>query len=451
LPPRLEFIVSDQIVNPEPKPAAARPRRWLILALVPLLACLAVALGVGSAYRQYDAWRHHRAARAALERGDLEQARADLAVCLAVWPNDVEDQFLAARTARRLERFDEAEEHLRRCQELGWKHDDIALEKRLMRVQRGELSPREDSQLLARAEGGNPDAVVILEALASGYMQSSMQPVDALAILNRLLAIDPNNMRGLLWRGEIHERTLVLDEAINDYKAVLALDENHFEARTKLAWALLHTGLHDQALSNFERLQHQRPGDPRVVLGLALCQRESGQPKEAAGLLDGLLAEHPDNAEALRERGQLALLAREPERAEHWLRQSLRLDPSDPATNHLLARSLSELTRKATRGFLPTAPCLSLHGWLRQLEARGYQAVYEILIADEKRLGELYPELVKHGSHHPEPYCEVANIFLRMRQPIEAREWFQQALRVDPDYRPAREALKRLDRGRGRP
>src|SRR5262245_16277867 len=84
------------------------------------------------------AGHHARAARRALDRYRLGEAREHLAHCLQVWPSSVEIHLLAAQTARRLGEFEAAEMHLARCQQIqGGLTPEVELEQVLIRAQRG--------------------------------------------------------------------------------------------------------------------------------------------------------------------------------------------------------------------------------------------------------------------------------------------------------------------------
>jgi tetratricopeptide (TPR) repeat protein len=418
-------------------------RRWVLLALV-LGVLVAMGLGGYSACRSYVGWRHARRADEALKRGDLKGAHAELGEYLAIWPNNAEHQFLAARTARRLWLYDEAEDHLNRCRNLGYDQHAITLEWRLMRAQRGDAA-RAEKQLKADLEKEGPDSVLIYEALAQGYMISLWDLPAALKYLDKWLEKDPRAVQALVWRGEVYERLNNKENALSHYRQAVDLDADHFDARLHLARALLQANQAPQASGHFERLQQAQPDHPGVLLGLAQCRLHDGRPNEAAALLDHCLELHPDNMEALRERGRLAFYATQPERAESLLRRAIKLDPHDPPTNLLLSQCLDQVNKKRLRPFAATAPWVYAYYWLRELEAKAYRSIYDVLMTDAQRLDGLFGELVRNPNcSDPAVYYEIGMIFLRSGQAEEARNWLERCLAFDPQYRPARDELERL-------
>src|SRR4051812_26020541 len=93
-----------------------RRRAWLLAGLG--LAVLVVLGVVGG--RRWLAEHHRRAAQACLDRRDYEAAWHHLERSLELRPDAAATHFLAARTARRVARYDEADRQLAACQRLGW-------------------------------------------------------------------------------------------------------------------------------------------------------------------------------------------------------------------------------------------------------------------------------------------------------------------------------------------
>ena len=150
---------------------------WQELRLHPLLISLSVSLllliGLGSysGIQVIRAEHQLRAARRALEQSDLNGARAHLAVCLALSPQSTEVHFLAAQAARRSGNFDKAEQYLDECRRLGCAQEALDLERALSSAQRGDLARVED-YLLSGIDKDRPEVVLILEALAQGYLET---------------------------------------------------------------------------------------------------------------------------------------------------------------------------------------------------------------------------------------------------------------------------------------
>src|SRR5262245_51419469 len=94
---------------------ASSPIGLIVLAFV-VVCALVYGCYVGIAF--YRAHRLYQHAQQALANNTLDEARRLLAEYCKARPGDPDGHFLAARAARRLRDFMDADAHLRRCQEL---------------------------------------------------------------------------------------------------------------------------------------------------------------------------------------------------------------------------------------------------------------------------------------------------------------------------------------------
>src|SRR5581483_3851495 len=115
----------------------------------PAAAAVTLGLLLLAGYGAYrvgrHAWAdgHYRAAQRELQARDFAAARADLAVCLAAWPDDAATHLLAARAARRAGDLAEAERELAAADGLGEPSADRTLERALLAAQQGDMRTAE--------------------------------------------------------------------------------------------------------------------------------------------------------------------------------------------------------------------------------------------------------------------------------------------------------------------
>jgi tetratricopeptide (TPR) repeat protein len=370
------------------------------------------------------AYYHARAADRAIARGDFDEALGHLDVCLAVWPDRASTRFLAARPARRAGRLDEAERHLTRLQAAHGPSEQTALEWALLQVERGDLERAED--YLRRTVGpDHPDAAIVCEALARGYLLTDRLN-DLRGVADKWLEVRPGDTHALYYRGLACERLGQWPEAVAAYRESVEADPENADARLHLAELLLvHYQDAAQALDHYERVRGRRPSDPAVLIGLARCRRELGQTAAARDLLDGLLAAHPDHARALAERGRVALAEDDPAGAERWLRQAVAGAPEDAAALHSLKSALTLQDKKDEAA---------------QLEPRINQ-----LNADLKRYREVVWAVAK-DPRNPALRTEAAEICARLGRKDEQRRWLATALLIAPSDERVRAALDAADR-----
>jgi Flp pilus assembly protein TadD len=341
-----------------------------------------------------------------------------LQACLRVWPKDPRCQLLAVRAARRSGALEEAEQHLAACQDAGGVTDETTLEWALLRAQRGEF-PQVESYLRARLDDGRTDALPILDILTAELMRTRRLP-DARYYLDRWLDLRADDPVALVRRGWVAEHVYDDAAAARDYERVLELTPDHDSVRLRLGEVLERAGRAGEAVAHFERLRERRPGEPAVVVGLARCYRQVGREAEARQLLDTLLVMNPQNAQALGERGLLALDGGQAAEAEDWLRKAAAEAPHDRQIVYNFFRCLQQLGKRD--------------------EARKCQERLRQIEADTKQMKYLMGQVSKHPQDGALRY-EVGTIFLRNGFKEDGLTWLLTAAEADPAHRPTHRAL----------
>jgi tetratricopeptide (TPR) repeat protein len=406
-----------------------RVRRHPWLWLLGVLGCVLAVAGY-PIYRQVWAEIHCRRAQEALARslrvkgpGSLAEAQSHLACCLQVWPTSGRVHYLMAQAARRAGDPDGAARSLRRAEEAGWPVEAIDLEKTLAEVQQGDLE-RAEPVLASFVQRDHPDKLLILEALVQGCRRTYQLP-RALAHLDTWLGAQPDSVRALVWRGE----TLLLlgrdRHALADYRKALDIDPQEDEARLKVAELFLAFHQPREAWAHFTQLLNRHPDQGEALFGLARCRVEQSDTAGAVKLLDRLLSLQPEHSGALAERGKIALDAGSPKDAEEWLRRAARVAPFERKTLYALYG------------------CLTMNGHTR--EAEECRTRIGRIDEDRKRLDELRTAVMT-APHDASLRCEIGLILLRNGQDREGVRWLESALREQPGYGAARQALEDHDR-----
>jgi predicted Zn-dependent protease len=361
---------------------------------------------------------HLRAARAALDDQDCDEARPHLAACLRLRPDSAEVRFTAARGLRRAGFYDEAADHLREYQRLAGPTPDALLEWALLGAARGDL-PENEPFLQARLDEGAPEAGLILEALAQGSIHI-YHLGRARHYLEQLLAREPDNALGLLWQGWQYETSGRPADALENYRRAVRLRPRQPQVRLRLAQLALRQGEPAEAEGHLEELRRRGYKRPEVLLALARCRAQAADPARARDILDELLAESPDDSDGLVERGKLALEDGDPGRAERLLRRAAELTPQDRQALNFLTQALAQQGKSR--------------------EAAEYAARLEQIEAEMKRLEAVYKKM-SQAPNDAALRHEAGVICLRNGQDAEALRWLTGALQLDPAYAPAHASL----------
>lgn len=391
-------------------------RRRLLLAFVLLLA---VAL---PAVLWLWAWYQFRQGQSELESSHPEKAHHHLAACLRLWPQDIAAHLLAARAARQLGSYDEAEEHLRQAQR-GQREpsDEVVLEWALHRATLGDLG-RTESYLLPLTREDSERALLACEALAEGYRRTYRIP-QALAVLDVWLMRRPNNVRALLLRGHLWGQINAFARAVPDYRSVLEQQPEREEARRWLALCLVENSQWSEARPYLEELHRQHPDDRDICVLLASCWSDAGQEEQARQMLQAVLAERPNDPLALRSLGRTLLHEQQLAQAETCLRRAVAADPHDYKAHWLLYEALRQQDK--------TAQAEDQLERTQQLERR-WTRYHEIT---QRELSARPQDAALHA--------ELGALLLDLGYTDAGRNWLLNALTRDPQCQLAREALAR--------
>lgn len=391
-----------------------RRRLGMLLVLVGLTA------GAGLVARpHFRAWYHRRAARMELKRYHTPQAIRHLRICRDIWPRDPEVLLLAARAARRARVYGDTERLLAMYRKIRGRDDAHAFEQLLLAT---ELQVDETAELCwSQVEEGHADSPLLLEALLRGYLRQYRLGRARLCLdyWRQLQAENPQvfYLEGIFQLDHLHAMATAADY----YRRALELDPDHEEARLGLAVALLLGKSFDRAAEHFKRLRQCQPDNLRVQVGLAECLDNQGQTAEALRLVDEVLARQPQFPAALALRGQLALKSGELAEAETLLRQALRYMPMDHGACYNLVL------------------CLERSG--QEGKARRQRRRLQQMEDDTARFSDIVTKELGRRPTDPALHCTLGQLLLRSGQREEGLRWIQNALRLDPHYAPARQAL----------
>lgn len=395
------------------------PQRRALRRSCIILFALVLFGAAASAAAHLRAWYHYRAAQKALVLYHFAEAGKHLDIPFKAWPNYWRVHLLAARAARLDGASAQARERLLFCQERQPHADEVLLEWALLRAQVGELEAVE-SYLLEQLRRGSDQAALIGEALIEGYTRT-YRIGPALAGVEEWLKQSPDDTQALYLQGDIYQQIQRPQMALACYRRSMEIDPQRDDARWRLTRCLLRLGLCEEANPHLVYLRRRYPHDAEITVELAGARFKQGQLAEARQLLDAVLAEHPDNEAALRERGRLALESENAAEAEKWLRRAEKRNPHDTQLLPLLAAALEHQEKHDEAQIL--------HERLRQTD-RDFQRLAQICLHE---LGERPNDPVLH--------CELGVLLQRLGYREAARSWLLLAVQEDPKSPSARAAL----------
>ena len=387
---------------------ARHPGRALLV--VGLLLLIGVMVGLSGLHFYFE--YQLGTLRQAVAQGHNLEAMRGLDRCRRLAPNHPEILLLAARLARRSGLFDQAQNLL----DAYWKQkgddDDLVLERLLLRASRGDIDPLVPV-FEERIRNDDPAAPLLSEALILGSLHA-FRLVDADRHVGAWLRREPDSPPALWQEGRVHELAERTSSAVESYRRCLEIDPAFDEARIRLATLLVQLEKGQEALPHAEYLSRRLGFEADVELARARALDLLDRSPEAIAILDGLLERQPKHAEALGERGRLALRAGDSVLAEEFLQRAVRRDGGNRVIRYQLVLALS-------RNGKPE-------------QARQEQEKITALEADLAQMRKIITEQIPRSPANADLCYEVALIALRAGIPRETFRWLQNALRIDPDH-----------------
>jgi tetratricopeptide (TPR) repeat protein len=397
-------------------------RTWLTARRHPRLTLLLVfglVLGTGFGLWRFAVYQW-RAARAALEADQFQEARDRLDYCLIAWPRSVDVHLLAARAARLTGDLDAAESHLNRCLKLhDGATDGVQIEFLLLRVQTGEVDAVAPV-LFDTVEKGHPESRLILETLARSYILRLRYRM-AYACLTKWIEIRPESARPYASRGWVLERLNNHKAGMADYRKALELDPDLVPVRLRVAEMLMEDKQAPEALPHLERLIRQEPDNPQVKGRLGMCRLLQGRTDEARTLMESAVVHMPKDPALLVALANLDLQEGRGPEAERRVRTVLVEDPSDTEALYVLAS------------------VLQFQG--RTEEAAAVRKDYDRKRALVDRINALLKDVVDSPTARADDYAEIGRMLLEVGRDKVGTYWLDRALEKDPQNETAHRAL----------
>jgi tetratricopeptide (TPR) repeat protein len=386
---------------------------WGLLAVGLLLAGLGVYfyLSVTGLSRQWEQ------VQVALENHDLPAAIEHLQKYLEARPGGAEAHFLLARTQRRAGQYEPARHHLGEASRLGWDSKAIRAEATLAEIQATSVRTLPGRDLGALVAGPAPDRG-FLEALYRGDLAAHNWDRAGLW-LHLWLEAYPDEWAPRLWQAELLERFGKYDRARADYLRVLELRPEHLRPLLGVGLiAVASRGDYAEAESYLTRYLARVPGHPEATLGLARARYARGDTSGARTLARHILDEHPDHARAALLLGTIEAEAEHDDEALRLLRLGESADRQ--AASYQLAQVLRRVGKSA--------------------EAEKYLRTFEELRGLNRDL-ETATRAADRDPKNADLQYEVGRLNRAIGEEDFAAQWFQQALKLNPEHAASHIAL----------
>ena len=131
-------------------------------------------------------------------------------------------------------------------------------------------------------------------------------------------------------------------EAVNRLDKVLQSQPSMADAREDRAACYLQLAMFDRAIRDYDNLLLQHPHDPHLLLLKAVALTQAAAPYDALDIVDSIIAEHPDNAEAYLLRAEIYLGLKQPGYARRDIKLAAQHGLPDNEVQHFMLRLEAE-------------------------------------------------------------------------------------------------------------
>jgi tetratricopeptide (TPR) repeat protein len=290
---------------------------------------------------------------------DLEKKLADLDEALRLVPGDAAIIRARGLLLGDMEKLEASLENLNKAIELE-PEDASTYEAKAMVLAR---LKRFDEALatLDKAMELSPKTAILFMQKAQVYLQQGKMDA-AMEAMNQAQSLEPDNIDVLLLRAAILHEQGKKEESLTDIKHAIELHPENPKTLRTLAVFLLEQKQFAEAEKIFEKLHEANPKDTLTLMQMSILFAIQKKYDKAAETYTTLLAEDPDQWEALRGRGDCYLNVGKQAEAIADYEKALKLEPKDPGVlNNLawvLATSTDEKLRDGKRALeLATKAC----------------------------------------------------------------------------------------------
>jgi len=292
---------------------------------------------------------------------------------------------------------------------------------------------------LSQEIAAHPDDLDLLYRRADLFYQKDAyeQAVQDLAALMR---IDSSNLPAHHLLADVYLDSYQSAQALRTMERAVALYPDSIRTRLKLSEFQLILKQYDGAYQTLQGILAIRPNHPEALFMLGLTFRDQGKTEQAIGALQKAVEQDPSMAEAWVILGDLMDRTKNP-LAGQYFDNAIRVDPASVAAWHAKAYYLQNNDR--------IAEAIDIYKKIHTLDVQYPEAYLNAAILylyqDSLDAAEKEVDILNRIDPTNAAGWFYKGRVLQSRNMIpEARSMYEQALRLDPDYGQAQDALQEI-------
>jgi len=166
------------------------------------------------------------------------------------------------------------------------------------------------------------------DLIEKGFEAESETQYDlALSYFDRVLEIEPENLKALNAKGVISAKTEKYDDALSYFDKILEIEPDNVDVLNNKIALFLELGKQENAMHHMDRVLEIEPDNVQVLFTKGEIHLEKKEYEQALSYLDRVLQIEPDNLKALNAKGSLFQIQGEFEKALTYFDRILEIDP----------------------------------------------------------------------------------------------------------------------------
>ena len=274
-------------------------------------------------------------------------------------------------------------------------------------------------------------------------------PKTGVAELQQVIELDRKSGEGLRDQIDGREIGLVVGQLrISDYSAALEnlarlQKENPEDARLFVLSGIAHIGLNEKDLAEaaFSRAVELDPAAADARINLAQLKVSNGDLDAAKGLLEQVLAQHPNHYPAMLELASLAGRKGDVKLQASWLEKAVAAQPALPGPRRALAL-LYLNTQRPLKALETAQPALAADP--NSVEFLGIVGQSELQAGKTEELIRTFQRLINVAPQTVEAHFLLARAYGLAGKHREMQAALTKALDIDPDHLPSQIAMVRF-------
>ena len=276
-----------------------------------------------------------------------------------------------------------------------------------------------------------PSSTAAMNELAEIYSWKPETFNNAISYSTNVLSVDPENVRANLVIARIYSWKGKHGESLKHFEKILEQEPDRDSVRLEYANELTVSGRFNEAVTQFDYLSKREKVAVKGMLGMAKAYFLSKRFKDAMAIVESVLENSPDNADAFRLKGLIFAEQHNIHQATEAFQKAIELEPDDAELKVFLARvfAMDPATSEKAVSIYESI----IEKWPDNIEARTELARYYSFAKNHDKAIEHFGYLLEKNPDDAMLRAEFVKTYLRANQFESAVAQCEKLIKLSPE------------------